>query len=295
MNEDQTDRTIHVALAFDDKFWAPAYAVMRSICLNTTRRGDLVFHLCEDGLADDHRAVLEEIVVEFGARLNIIALAEDADFNAICRSLPIPRRLHSVIYARMLLDRLLPADVARVIYLDCDTMVMGPIERLWDADLAGCALGAVSDPWRLFNMNGKDLAEKRDIFDPALPYFNSGMLVIDRARFAAARIPDAIADLSTRGIIERLYYDQDMLNLIFRGNWAPLDWRCNLVDPRMAHQALDPLVLHYTGQFRPWSLLAGMFQTVAFGRLYRHVMTNDVFYRFWRERWARRLRFWRRG
>ena len=35
---------IHIVLTFDDNFWAPAYAVARSICLSTRRR-DLVFHL----------------------------------------------------------------------------------------------------------------------------------------------------------------------------------------------------------------------------------------------------------
>ncbi len=36
---------LHIALSFNDKFWAPAYAVMRSICLTSTRRKDIVFHL----------------------------------------------------------------------------------------------------------------------------------------------------------------------------------------------------------------------------------------------------------
>ena len=33
---------IHIALTFDDSYWAPAYATMRSICLTTRRRGDIV-------------------------------------------------------------------------------------------------------------------------------------------------------------------------------------------------------------------------------------------------------------
>ena len=36
---------IHIVLAFDDNFWAPAFTLMRSACLSTHRRQDLVFHL----------------------------------------------------------------------------------------------------------------------------------------------------------------------------------------------------------------------------------------------------------
>ncbi|GHA22157.1 general stress protein A [Devosia pacifica] len=280
-------QAIHVALAFDDNFWAPAFAVMRSVCLNTTRRRDLVFHLCHEGLAEKRYAALDKIAEEFGATLVHHRLAESDRFRAMRERLPVARRLHPVIYARLLLDRLLPEGTPRVIYLDCDTMMMGPIERLWQMDLDGKALAAVEDPWRLFNMNGRDLREKRDIFDPALPYFNSGMLVIDLEKFARANIAGHLAEFERKGYLNRLYYDQDMLNLIFRGNWKRLDWRYNVVDPRMAHQAMDPFLLHFTGEVRPWSLTAGMLQSVAFGRLYRHVMTNAVFYAFWRERLLR--------
>jgi lipopolysaccharide biosynthesis glycosyltransferase len=49
---------------------------------------------------------------------------------------------------------------------------------------------------------------------------------------------------------------------------------------------MDVRILHYTGKRRPWNLWSG----TAFARLYRHVMTNDVYYAFMRQRWQRRLR-----
>lgn len=277
--------SIHIAICFDDNFWAPAYAVMRSVCLTSTRRGDIVFHICHDGLSSEHRAALEAITAEFGAQLRDYALQDHATFNTVARSLPVAKRLHSVIYARMLLDLLLPADVERVIYLDCDTMVIAPIENLWDIDLGNNTIGAVADGWALFQMGGRDMVEKKGLFDTAQPYFNSGVLLIDRARYAAADIPGRIAQMAADGILSRLYYDQDMLNLIFAENWRALDWRFNVIDPRPPHQAMGVKILHYTGKRRPWNLWSG----TAFARAYRHVMTNAVYYRFMRERRKRAL------
>ena len=52
---------MHIALTFDDNFWAPAYATMRSVCLFTHRRSELVFHLCHRTITDQHRADLAKI------------------------------------------------------------------------------------------------------------------------------------------------------------------------------------------------------------------------------------------
>lgn len=280
-----TSTTIHIAVCFDDNFWAPAYAVMRSVCLTSTRRSDIVFHICHDGLSADHRAALDAIATEFGAQLRDYALQDHDTFNSVARSLPVAKRLHSVIYARMLLDLLLPPDVERFIYLDCDTMVIAPIEDLWAIELGDNAIGAVADGWALFQMGGRDMVEKKGLFDTAQPYFNSGVLLIDRARYASADIPGRIAQMGAAGILSRLYYDQDMLNLIFAGNWQPLNWRFNVIDPRPPHQAMGVRILHYTGKRRPWNLWSG----TAFARAYRHVMTNEVYYRFMSERRKRAL------
>ena len=84
-------------------------------------------------------------------------------------------------------------------------------------------------------------------------------------------------------MLEKLYFDQDMLNLIFMGDWTELPWRFNVMDPRVAHQSMHPFILHYTGRARPWHL----YSAVGHRRTYRHVMTNALFYRYMRHRWAR--------
>src|SRR5690606_7820300 len=94
---------IHIALSFDDNFWAPAYALMRSICLSTTRRSDLVFHLMHMPLSDGHRADLERITDEFPARLVWHDLVSNDAFSAFVADLPTSDRWPKVVYARLLI------------------------------------------------------------------------------------------------------------------------------------------------------------------------------------------------
>src|SRR4051812_7750064 len=124
---------IHVALTFDDNFWAPAYATMRSICLASLRPGDLHFHLIHIGLNVGHRRALDMIGTEFPATLHYLDLTDHQAYRDFVRQLPIAAPFTPIIYARLLLDRLLP-EADRIVYLDCDTFIRGPIEELAETE-----------------------------------------------------------------------------------------------------------------------------------------------------------------
>lgn len=278
---------IHIALTFDDNFWAPAYATMRSVCLFTHRRSELVFHLCHRTLSAEHRADLEAITAEFPVTLRWYELDASPLFADLARRMPENKRLSNIVYARLVIDQLVGPEVERILYLDCDMLVRDAIEDLFEVDMAGNGIAAVRDSIGAFITGGRDLRNNKDLFDPADPYFNAGMVLIDTDKWREADILGRLEKAFSDGTMARIYYDQDFLNLVFRNNWLQLPWRWNTIDARHAHEGLNPAILHYTGENKPWGIFAGMLQSVAFGRLYRHVMTNELFYRFARHRWKR--------
>ena len=189
-------RPIHIALTFDDNFWAPACAVIRSASLSTRRRADLVFHLCVQAITAEHKADIDSISEELGATLIYYELSDYPDFARVCTPLRGHKRFPPVSYARLVLDRILPPAVERVIYLDCDTFVIAPIEMLYEQDMQGNPIAGVSDPFGMHIMMGRDMVAKKGIFDPAEPYFNSGVLLIDLKAFAAADLPGRLAEFA---------------------------------------------------------------------------------------------------
>ncbi|WP_417583246.1 glycosyltransferase family 8 protein [Pelagibacterium sp.] len=269
-------KSIHIALTFDDSFWAPAYATMRSICLATSQRNNLVFHICHRPLSTAHRADLMEIETEFGATLCFYDLTTTPEFLAISGRVPQSKRLTDIVYARFVMDRFLPETVERLIYLDCDMMVMAPIEELWHADLEDKVIGAVLDPWGKLIGSGRDIKTTSDLLDPAEPYFNAGLMVMDLVRWRSENIAEQMEALILGGTVARLNYSQNVINLILGGKWQRLADRWNIVDPTPAHVSYNPSNLHYTGTQRPWHLLS----RAGYARQYRHVMTNALFYRY---------------
>ena len=279
---------IHIALTFDDNFWAPAYATMRSICIASHRRTDLVFHLCHRPLSEEHIADLKKIETEYGASLVWYDLESDARFLEIIGKARYHKRTTNIVYARLMFDRLLPETVKRLIYLDCDMYVRAPIEELYEIDMEGHPVAAVRDPYSFHIIGDTDMRRNLDLFDLADLYFNAGLILIDMEGWRAADIPTRLATAIDDGTMDRIYYDQDFLNLVFKHDWKRLDQMWNVLNPRGPHEAFDPKLLHYTGPRKPWHLVSG----VAFSRVYRHVMTNELFYRYFRFRLKKRLKRW---
>ncbi len=292
-----TSQAIHVALIFDDNFWAPAYATMRSVCLFSRSREQLVFHLLHRTLSDAHRADLLRITEEFPVQLRWYDLDQLPLFQELIARIPEQGRLPNIFYARLLIDRFVADDVKRMLYLDCDMLVRDDLGALYEWDLDGKPFGAVRDTSGAWIVAGRDVRANRDIFDVANSYFNSGLLLMDLAAWRATDLVGHLQRAQAQGLMQRIYYDQDLLNLIFSNNWQRLPWRWNLIDPKPVHESLDPAIIHYTGVKKPWSLLVGMRRSVAFARFYRHVMTNELFYAFarhrWKTWWRKKLRFGR--
>jgi lipopolysaccharide biosynthesis glycosyltransferase len=162
-------------------------------------------------------------------------------------------------YTRIILQRFIDARHARVLYLDADTIVRGDITPLWQADLGGATIGAVPDHFRL---DAQVIG-----FDAGEPYFNSGMILIDMARWRERNCEQRVLDVLARRGHELPWMDQDALNIALRGEVRFLDlvwnWQPRCADVPAAFLGLDevryaavrtaPKVVHYTTSFKPWN------------------------------------------
>jgi lipopolysaccharide biosynthesis glycosyltransferase len=182
--------------------------------------------------------------------------------------LPTIDRFGSVVWLRFLLPELLPA-TRRVLYLDADTLVVGPLDDLWSSDLGGLPLGAVAN---VVEPGLHDHIADLGIDDPTR-YFNSGVLLLDLERWSAENTSaQLIAVASERGP-SLLWPDQDALNLVFADRWAPLHprwnaqnslwlWRSWAIDV-FGEEVVDdatgnPHILHFEGptMSKPWHYLS---------------------------------------
>jgi lipopolysaccharide biosynthesis glycosyltransferase len=281
---------IDIAMAFDDAFWAPTYATMRSICLTTHHPERLRFHLLHRTLTEEHHAAIASIGRDYGAEIEFI----DIDARGILaeRIAAFPRirlrRLNPIVYARLFLGDLIDPSITRLLYLDSDLFIRSALDPLFEMDMKGHAIAAVLQPDRMHVIAGRDLRE-RTAFSMAEPYFNAGVMLIDMAQYRQMDFSAELARLPAEELA-RFYYDQDMINFCFAGRILELDMRWNLQNAEPAHEVLNPAIVHYSANPKPWFA----WSRTAFKRTYRHLMTNQYYYQYRRERLVRLARRWLR-
>ncbi len=143
------------------------------------------------------------------------------------------------MYYRLLLPDLIDGD--RVIYLDCDTIVRRSLSELWNVDLRGHPLAAVTDFCLTYHMRnqglpivhkGKDILvddyalEVLDFDLTTTPYFNSGVLVMDLEAWRNMNVADrCIKFCQEAGALNTA--DQDAANHVLQGDFLRLDPRWN--------------------------------------------------------------------
>jgi lipopolysaccharide biosynthesis glycosyltransferase len=188
------------------------------------------------------------------ASLRFVAVDE-----GLFEGLPVTRDFSRSIYTRLVLQRFIAPETERVLYLDADTIVQDDIGPLWRADLGAATLGVVRDHFRL------DL--ERIDFAPGKPYFNSGVLLIDMARWRQRDCEGRVLELLARRGRDLPWMDQDALNIALgdEARFLDLDWnwqpRCadvpaeflGLDAQRYEAMRAAPRLVHYTTSFKPWN------------------------------------------
>lgn len=125
----------------------------------------------------------------------------------------ITAKAKAVMY-RIWMEKVIPADVTKIIYLDSDTIVNLDIAELWQVNLGDNVLAAVSeidngtDVKKLFNICADGFVKYED-------YFNAGVLLINLKKFRDAKnvMLEGLNFVAQHD--DYRFLDQDILNYCF--------------------------------------------------------------------------------
>ena len=134
--------------------------------------------------------------------------------------LPENAQLSRATYGRLAAPALLEAE--RFVYLDADVIVNDDLSYLFEFNLAGNPVAAarsvtiptVSSPLGLSEWKRLGLA-------PNTPYFNAGVLVIDRAAWQSADLTQRVLDFARDYGGDTRFLDQDAMNAVLAGKSRP--------------------------------------------------------------------------
>jgi hypothetical protein len=174
--------------------------------------------------------------------------------EALLDALPLDARRSLATYMELFLGNALRGHYRRILVIDADILYeRGDPARLLRADMLGRAVAAVRDN-RQWRTPGRKVAEFKKLGEPAHPYFNAGVVMIDTEDFAAQDLP-ARAEAFARNHLAGLGRDQALMNGILKGDWAEIsplwNWQFTAASAHLTTMA-DPCLIHFIGTRKPW-------------------------------------------
>ena len=245
--------TVHVACCFDQKMELPFLVLASSLKRHLKGDRKVVLHAFHsDPIGHDLAYFAELNSATFKLRLRQIE-------NRFHGPATWPSHLTAASLLRLRLPSVLK-DIDRVVYLDCDLVVLNDIATLYDTDLSDFPLAACLDFWLTGSPPfappgwGADAWHKflREVvrLSDSKAYFNAGVMVMDLRRFRSTSLIHAADEFIEQTNYETPFVDQEALNHVVDGAFVRLDARWNVL-AALGHS--DPWIIHYAGPYKPWS------------------------------------------
>ena len=113
--------------------------------------------------------------------------------------------------------------------------------------------------------------------EESLPYFNSGVMVVNLEQWRAENIERQCLDLIAKPAGPYRWWDQTILNYLLRGRIGLLPQEWNWQSEEVPHlDEPSPSVLHYTTGLKPWIYWGGAFRFKAWRMCYQFFIDSPA-------------------
>lgn len=239
---------IPIVLATNDNY-APYLAVtLQSLIENCDNSKCYDIYVFNSSLNYQYQRMIADMSTE---NINISTL----NVMQFVKNLPLYSKSHYSVemFYRILIPEIL-SEYKKVVYLDCDIVVLDDISKLFNTDLKHKILACINNTF--LARDGMVAYVQNSLKIDAHKYFNSGILVIDSEKFVRNGIKEKCFSMLEK--YQNLACpDQDILNLALEDQVLYLDnkWNYQIGSEvsTLVKYSEKPHIIHYTTAAKPWN------------------------------------------
>lgn len=248
---------INILCTPDDNYVPYCGIMLTSLFENNKGEEFNVFIMCES-LDTKNIEDFERLSKQYNVRIEIKQIDK-----TIFKECPIRLGDHVSIaaYYRLIAAKILPEDIDKILYLDCDVIINGSIKDLYNTDISEFAFGAVMDEAYFFESKYERLC-----YDKKYNYINSGVLLFNIDFWRKNDTTNECLEYISKYPERVRLHDQDTLNAVCHKKIKILPIKYNLqtgfiltqftyekqVKSEIDSCSLSPVIIHFTGRFKPW-------------------------------------------
>lgn len=259
---------MNIVCATDNNFVQHCCVMLVSLLYNNS---DAEIYILTEGLTHENEQIIREEVERYGGIVHFCMVDSSIVEQFPMPALPGLSHISRATYYRLLIADLLPADVHKVIYMDCDIIVNHSIEKLWNIDISDYALAASIQI-------GHGYEAVRLGYPIEFGYFNAGVNMVNVDYFREHNVSKQLLEYIYNNYSRIKFHDQDTLNAVLFDKcmhilpqWnmtsvayiSQLDKRGDSKEDRIINDykqekenikkyRYDPIVLHYVSKPKPW-------------------------------------------
>ncbi|MGN0632893.1 MAG: glycosyltransferase family 8 protein [Oscillospiraceae bacterium] len=160
---------MNVVYSSSDSYAPIAGVSMYSLLVNNACVEELNIYLIDNHISGENKTKFCDMCSRFGRQLQFIPMDK---LNELVDDGVDIGRWNISTFARLFEASLLPETVKKVIHIDCDTMILGSLEPLWEIDMEGRIVAGAYD--RI----GEKFKEELGL-TPQDIYINAGNILLD--------------------------------------------------------------------------------------------------------------------
>lgn len=245
---------IHIAVNIDSQYVRFCSVTLASIFENNQNESFFIHVIC-NGLSSNDENSLTRLVRSYHSNIRFYVPDEKLlEGFAIKR---FSKRISMATYYRCFLADVLPSDVDRVIYLDCDILVLNKLRPFWETDLEGQGIAVIRDT------AASESSRYQVLHYPlTYSYFNAGVFLADLNYWRKMDVTEQSITLYHEHPERIIFNDQDILNILFCDKKIEVSEKWNMQDGFYRRKRKDgvlisdaemkaPAILHFTNR-KPW-------------------------------------------
>ena len=239
---------LNVVFASDDNYAPFLLIAIHSLLKHNKKDFDKInIYVLDDGISEINKDKIQKNTNKYSS--TTLTFIETKNMNEMnITILGLKRNLNNsslTTYARLFLSSLLPKSINKVLYLDCDSLIVDSFKELWKIDINDYPCAAVID--------GTNTAVKEKLgFNRDEYYINAGVLLINLKKWREDHVEEKFVRFMTDNQNKFYQHDQGIINNTFKNQIKIIDPKYNLqsyyqiVDYNLARKFLCTETEYYT-------------------------------------------------
>ncbi len=212
--------SMNVMYLCDNNYSYIAGISILSLMDNNKDADDITIYLVEDGIENDNKQKLREMVDKY--HRHIVFLPKPNLKSLLGVNIELHWWIENV-FSRVFLEEVFKdyPSLKRIIYIDCDTLVLGSLSDLWEMDMGDNVCAGVCEA--MGNLHKRAIGLKNEDY-----YFNAGMFLVDLDKWREKKIDDEASKFVQRHKGKLEYADESVLNGILASSMLKLHPKYNI-------------------------------------------------------------------